>query len=410
MAQHILDVLKERGFIAQITYEEDLYKQLEQPTTFYVGFDPTADSLHIGHYIPIMAMAHMQRAGHKPIALMGGGTAMIGDQSGKTDMRKMMTVETIDSNVAHIKQQMSRFLDFGEGKAIIANNGDWLRHLNFIDFMRDIGSTFSVNKMLTAECYKARMATENGLSFLEFTYMLMQSYDFLELYHRYGCRLQMGGNDQWSNMLGGADLIRRKEQTSAYACTFQLLLTHDGRKMGKTEKGALWLDAAKTSPYDFYQYWRNIDDKDVEKCLGLLTFLPMDEVRRLGALEGSEINEAKKVLAYEVTKLVHGEEEAVKAQEAAAALFGGAGMGGSIPTTELTREGLAKDARVTTLLAMSKIAPSNSAARRLIQGGGVAVNDEKVSDVNAVVTEDMFAGDGLMLRSGKKKFHRFTLK
>ena len=410
MAQHILDVLKERGFIAQVTYEEDLYKQLEQPTTFYVGFDPTADSLHIGHYIPIMAMAHMQRAGHKPIALMGGGTAMIGDPSGKTDMRKMMTVETIDNNVAHIKQQMSRFLDFGEGKAIIANTGDWLRHLNFIDFMRDIGSTFSVNKMLTAECYKARMATENGLSFLEFTYMLMQSYDFLELYHRYGCRLQMGGNDQWSNMLGGADLIRRKEQTSAYACTFQLLLTHDGRKMGKTEKGALWLDATKTSPYDFYQYWRNIDDKDVEKCLGLLTFLPMDEVHRLGALEGSEINEAKKVLAYEVTKLVHGEEEAAKAQEAAAALFGGAGMGGSIPTTELTREDLARDARVTTLLAMSKIAPSNSAARRLIQGGGVAVNDEKVTDVNAVVTEDMFAGDGLMLRSGKKKFHRFTLK
>ena len=410
MAQHILDVLKERGFIAQVTYEEDLYKQLEQPTTFYVGFDPTADSLHIGHYIPIMAMAHMQRAGHKPIALMGGGTAMIGDPSGKTDMRKMMTVETIDNNVAHIKQQMSRFLDFSEGKAIIANNGDWLRHLNFIDFMRDIGSTFSVNKMLTAECYKARMATENGLSFLEFTYMLMQSYDFLELYHRYGCRLQMGGNDQWSNMLGGADLIRRKEQTSAYACTFQLLLTHDGRKMGKTEKGALWLDAEKTSPYDFYQYWRNIDDKDVEKCLGLLTFLPMDEVRRLGALEGSEINEAKKVLAYEVTKLVHGEEEAAKAQEAAAALFGGAGMGGSIPTTELTREDLAKDARVTTLLAMSKIAPSNSAARRLIQGGGVAINDVKVDNVNAVVTEDMFAGDGLMLRSGKKKFHRFTLK
>jgi len=410
MAQHILDILKDRGFIAQVTYEEDLYKQLENPTTFYVGFDPTADSLHIGHYIPIMAMAHMQRAGHKPIALMGGGTAMIGDPSGKTDMRKMMTVETIDNNVAQIKQQMGRFLDFSEDKAIIVNNGDWLRHLNFIDFMRDIGSTFSVNKMLTADCYKARMATENGLSFLEFTYMLMQSYDFLELYKRYGCRLQMGGNDQWSNMLGGADLIRRKEQTSAFACTFQLLLTHDGRKMGKTEKGALWLSAEKTSPYDFYQYWRNIDDKDVEKCLGLLTFLPMDEVRRLGALEGSQINEAKKVLAYEVTKLVHGEEEAIKAQEAAAALFGGAGMGGSIPTTELSREDLANDARVTTLLAMSEIAPSNSAARRLIQGGGVAVNDEKITDVNAVVTEEMFAGDGLMLRSGKKKFHLFVLK
>ena len=250
---HILDVLKERGFIAQTTFEEELYKQLEQPTTFYVGFDPTADSLHIGHYIPIMAMAHMQRAGHKPIALMGGGTAMIGDPSGKTDMRKMMTVETIDSNVAHIKDQMSRFLDFSDGKALIANNADWLRHLNFIDFMRDIGSLFSVNKMLTAECYKARMATDNGLSFLEFTYMLMQSYDFLELFHRYGCRLQMGGNDQWSNMLGGADLIRRKDHESAFACTFQLLLTHDGRKMGKTEKGALWLEPQKTSPFDFYQ-------------------------------------------------------------------------------------------------------------------------------------------------------------
>ena len=410
MAQHILDVLKERGFIAQVTYEEDLYKQLEQPTTFYVGFDPTADSLHIGHYIPIMAMAHMQRAGHRPIALMGGGTAMIGDPSGKTDMRKMMTVETIDSNVAHIKQQMSRFLDFGEGKAIIANNGDWLRHLNFIDFMRDIGSMFSVNKMLTAECYKARMATDNGLSFLEFTYMLMQSYDFLELYKRYGCCLQVGGNDQWSNMLGGADLIRRKEQGNAYACTCQLLLTHDGRKMGKTEAGALWLDPKKTSPYDFYQYWRNVDDKDVEKCLGLLTFLPMDEVRRLGALEGSEINEAKKVLAFEVTKLVHGEEEAVKAQEAAASLFGGAAMGGSIPTTEITAADLEKDARVTTLLAVCGLAPSNSAARRLVQGGGVSVNDEKISDVNAVVTAEQFGAEGLMLKSGKKKFHRILLK
>ncbi|MCI7737476.1 MAG: tyrosine--tRNA ligase [Clostridiales bacterium] len=410
MAQHILDLLKERGFIAQMTFEEELYKQLEQPTTFYVGFDPTADSLHIGHYIPIMAMAHMQRAGHRPIALMGGGTAMIGDPSGKTDMRKMMTVETIDANVAHIKEQMSRFLDFSEGKAIIANNGDWLRHLNFIDFMRDIGSLFSVNKMLTAECYKARMATDNGLSFLEFTYMLMQSYDFLELYKRYGCCLQVGGNDQWSNMLGGADLIRRKEQGNAYACTCQLLLTHDGRKMGKTEAGALWLDPKKTSPYDFYQYWRNVDDKDVEKCLGLLTFLPMDEVRRLGALEGSEINEAKKVLAFEVTKLVHGEEEAVKAQEAAASLFGGAAMGGSIPTTEITAADLEKDARVTTLLAVCGLAPSNSAARRLVQGGGVSVNDEKISDVNAVVTAEQFGAEGLMLKSGKKKFHRILLK
>ena len=410
MAEHVLDILRERGFLAQMTFEDELYEQLKNPTTFYVGFDPTADSLHIGHYIPIMAMAHMQKAGHRPIALMGGGTAMIGDPSGKTDMRKMMTIETIDSNVAHIREQMSRFLDFSEGKAIIANNADWLRHLNFIDFMREIGSMFSVNKMLTAECYKARMATENGLSFLEFTYMLMQSYDFLELFKRYGCRLQMGGNDQWSNMLGGADLIRRKEQTGAFACTFQLLLTHDGRKMGKTEKGALWLDPAKTSPYDFYQYWRNVDDADVGKCLGLLTFLPMDEVRRLSALQGSKINEAKKVLAFEVTKLVHGEEEAAKAAEAAAALFGGAAMGGSIPTTEITRDDLAKDARVTTMLTLCKLTKSNSDARRLVQGGGVSVNDQKIADVNAVLTEDMFGDEGVMLKSGKKKFHRLILK
>ena len=408
MAQHILDVLKERGFIAQVTYEEDLYKQLEQPTTFYVGFDPTADSLHIGHYIPIMAMAHMQRAGHKPIALMGGGTAMIGDPSGKTDMRKMMTVETIDNNVAHIKQQMSRFLDFSEGKAIIANNGDWLRHLNFIDFMRDIGSTFSVNKMLTAECYKARMATENGLSFLEFTYMLMQSYDFLELYHRYGCRLQMGGNDQWSNMLGGADLIRRKEQTSAYACTFQLLLTHDGRKMGKTEKGALWLDAEKTSPYDFYQYWRNIDDKDVEKCLGLLTFLPMDEVRRLGALQGSEINEAKRVLAFEVTKLIHGEEEATKAQQAAETLFGGAGMGGNIPTMEIPEAELAADARLIAWMTRAGMTKSNGEARKAVQQGGVSVNGEKIADPDFAFTAEMLSGEGALVKKGKKSFQRFV--
>ena len=407
---HILDVLKDRGFIAQMTFEDELYEQLKEPTTFYVGFDPTADSLHIGHYIPIMAMAHMQRAGHRPIALMGGGTAMIGDPSGKTDMRKMMTVETIDDNVAHIKAQMSRFLDFSEGKAIIANNGDWLRHLNFIDFMRDIGSLFSVNKMLTADCYKARMATDNGLSFLEFTYMLMQSYDFLELFKRYGCRLQMGGNDQWSNMLGGADLIRRKERESAFACTFQLLLTHDGRKMGKTEAGALWLDPAKTSPYDFYQYWRNVDDQDVEKCLALLTFLPMDEVRRLGALKDSAINEAKRVLAYEVTRLVHGEEEAARAQEAAAALFGGGALAGSVPTTQITAEQLAQDARVTTLAFLCGLCASKGEARKLVQGGGLTVGEEKVADVNAVLTAEQIGAEGILLRKGKKSYHRLVLK
>jgi len=407
---HILDILKERGFIAQVTFEDELYKQLEEPTTFYVGFDPTADSLHIGHYIPIMAMAHMQRAGHKPIALMGGGTAMIGDPSGKTDMRKMMTTETIDNNVECIKKQMSRFLDFSEGKAIIVNNGDWLRNLNFIEFMRDIGSMFSVNNMLRADCYRARMESENGLSFLEFTYMLMQSYDFLELFHRYGCRLEMGGNDQWSNMLGGADLVRRKDNEKAFACTFQLLLTHDGKKMGKTEKGALWLDPNKCSPFDFYQYWRNVDDKDVEKCLGLLTFLPMDEVRRLGALEGSAINEAKKVLALEVTKLVHGEEEAIKASEAAAALFAGGANSANIPSFELTAADLAEDARVSTMLVKSGLCKSQTEARQQIKSNAVSVGDQKVTDQNATITAEQFGEDGLMLQKGKKGFRRLILK
>lgn len=407
--EHILDILKERGFLAQMTFEDELYEQLKKPTTFYVGFDPTADSLHIGHYIPIMAMAHMQRAGHKPIALMGGGTAMIGDPSGKTDMRKMLTVETIDHNVECIRQQMSRFLDFSDGKALIVNNGDWLRHLNFIDFMRDIGSQFSVNRMLTAECYKARMATENGLSFLEFTYMLMQSYDFLELFHRYGCRLEMGGNDQWSNMLGGADLVRKKENEKAFACTFQLLLTHDGRKMGKTEAGALWLDPAKTSPYNFYQYWRNVDDKDVEKCLALLTFLPMDEVRRLGALKDAEINEAKKVLAYEVTKLVHGEEEAVKAAEAAEALFGGGASASNVPTLEISEDEWSQDSRISTLLVRSGLCKSQSDARKQIEQNAVSVNDLKISDPAAVLSKEQLGENGAMLKKGKKGFCRIVI-
>ena len=405
---HILDVLKERGFIAQVTFEDELYEQLKEPTTLYVGFDPTADSLHIGHYIPIMAMAHMQRAGHRPIALMGGGTGMIGDPSGKSDMRKMLTTEDIDHNVACIKKQMSRFLDFGEGGAIIANNADWLRDLNYIEFLREIGKYFSVNQMLTAECYKQRL--ERGLTFLEFNYMLMQGYDFLELFRRYGCRLEMGGDDQWSNMLAGADLIRRKEQERAFALTFKLLLTHEGKKMGKTEKGALWLDPEKTTPYEFYQYWRNVDDADVEKCLGLLTFLPMDEVRRLGALEGNEINEAKKVLAFEVTKLVHGEEEASKAANAASALFGGGAMGGSVPTTEITAEQLAADARLTSLMTMVGIAKSNSAARKLVEQNAVSLNDVKVTDVNYALRAEDIPADGLMIRSGKKTYHRIMLK
>lgn len=407
--EHILDILKERGFIAQTTFESELYEQLKEPTTFYVGFDPTADSLHIGHYIPIMAMAHMQRAGHKPIALMGGGTAMIGDPSGKTDMRKMLTTETIDSNVECIKKQMSRFLDFSDNKAIIVNNADWLRHLNFIDFMRDIGSMFSVNQMLTAECYKARMATENGLSFLEFTYMLMQSYDFLELFHRYGCRLEMGGNDQWSNMLGGADLIRRKEKEKAFACTFQLLLTHDGRKMGKTEAGALWLDPQKTTPYQFYQYWRNVDDKDVEKCLALLTFLPMDEVRRLGKLEGAEINEAKKILAYEVTKLVHGETEAAKAADAASSLFAGGAGSENIPALTVTKDELQSDARISSLLVRSGLCKSQGDARKQIEQNAVSLGDNKVNDPMAVISADSIGSEGILLKKGKKGFVRILL-
>lgn len=409
MMEHILDILKERGFIAQMTFEDELYDQLKNPTTFYVGFDPTADSLHIGHYIPIMAMAHMQRAGHKPIALMGGGTAMIGDPSGKTDMRKIMTVETIDHNVECIKRQMSHFLDFDDGKALIVNNGDWLRPLNFIDFMREIGSLFSVNRMLTAECYKARMATENGLSFLEFTYMLMQSYDFLELFRRYGCRLEMGGNDQWSNMLGGADLVRKKENEKAFACTFQLLLTHDGRKMGKTEAGALWLDPEKTSPYHFYQYWRNIDDKDVEKCLALLTFLPMDEVHRLGALKDAEINEAKKVLAFEVTKLVHGEEEATKAAEASASVFGRGTSAENMPTIELSVTELEQDARISTMLVRSGLCKSQSDARKQIEQNAVSINDQKITDTSATLSIDQLK-DSILLKKGKKGFCRIILK
>ena len=401
-----MDVLRERGFIAQTVYEDDLYKMLDnEKVTFYVGFDPTADSLHIGHYIPIMAMAHMQRAGHRPIALMGGGTGLIGDPSGKSDLRKMLTPEIVDHNVNCIKQQMSRFLDFSDGKALIVNNADWLRSLNYIDFLREVGVHFSVNRMLTAECYKQRM--EKGLTFLEFNYMLMQSYDFLELFRRYGCRVEMGGDDQWSNILSGADLIRRKEHEDAFAMTFKLLLTHDGRKMGKTEAGALWLDENKTSPYDFYQYWRNVDDQDVEKCLALLTFLPMEEVRRLGALQDAQINQAKKVLAFEVTKLVHGQEKAEAAAKAAEALFGGNALEGSVPTTRLSS--LEGCKRVIDLMVKAGLCKSLGEGRRLIAGGGVYVNDEKVASPDQEVGPQDFGAEGLMLRKGKKAYHRILL-
>ena len=406
---HGLDMLKERGFIAQVTFEEDLYKAMEKgPVTFYLGIDPTADSLHVGHFMPIIMASHLQKAGHRPIILCGGGTAMIGDPSGKTDMRKMLTKETIADNVAAIQKQLSRFMEFGEGKATMVNNGDWLLNLNYVDFLREIGAHFSVNRMLTAECYKRRM--ETGLTFLEFNYMIMQSYDFLQLFKTHGCRLQIGGDDQWSNMLGGADLIRRKEQEDAFALTCKLIMTHDGKKMGKTEKGALWLDPNRTTPYEFYQYWRNVADQDVERFLALLTFLPMDEVRRLGALKDAEINEAKKVLAFEITKMIHGEEEARKAADAAQALFAGGGASQNVPSFDVTADMLSEDNRVTTLLNLCGLCKSRGEARKMVESGAVAVADEKVTDVDARITADMIGADGLLLRKGKKGYCRLILK
>lgn len=406
---HILDLLKERGFIAQVTYEEDLYKQLEkEPTKFYIGFDPTAPSLHFGHFIPILAMMHMQRAGHIPIALVGGGTVMVGDPSGKSDMRKMLGREDIDRNVAKIHSQLSRFLQFKDGKALMANNADWLLDLNYIEFLRDIGVHFSVNRMLTAECYKQRL--ERGLTFLEFNYMLMQGYDFLQLFKRHGCRLQMGGDDQWSNMLAGADLIRRKEREDAFACTFRLLMTHEGKKMGKTERGALWLDPELCSPYEFYQYWRNVSDQDVAQSLSMLTFLPMEEVRRLSRLEGAEINEAKMALAFECTRIVHGQEEAQKAQEASAALFSGGSSSEEVPTYAISREELEADNRLTTILNSCGLCASRSEARKMVMQGAVMVGDEKISDVDYTLSFDGIGPDGLLLRRGKKNYMRLIAK
>ena len=353
----VYEDLKERGLIAQVTNEEAVRHLLDdEKITFYVGFDPTADSLHVGHFVPIMAMAHMQRAGHRPIALFGGGTAMIGDPTGKTDMRKMMTVETIDHNIECFKKQMSRLIDFSDGKAIIANNGDWLRNLNYIEFLREIGVHFSVNRMLAAECYKQRL--ERGLSFFEMNYMIMQSYDFLELNRRYGCQMQLGGDDQWSNMIGGVELCRRKDSKSVEAMTFTLLTTSEGKKMGKTEKGALWLDPNKTSPYEFYQYWRNVADADVMRCMRIVTFLPMDQIREMDTWQGSELNKAKEILAYEVTKLIHGKEEADKAQAAARALFVGGGDSEHMPTTELSRDELGDGIAILDLLVKTKLASS----------------------------------------------------
>lgn len=402
--KNAFDILKERGFIKQTVYEDDLYNQLgKEPTPFYVGFDPTADSLHIGHYIPVMAMAHMQRAGHKPIALFGGGTAMIGDPSGRTDMRQMMTRETIAHNVATFKKQMSRFLDFeGENPAIMVDNGDWLLNLNYIDFLREIGINFSVNKMLTAECFKTRY--ERGLNFLEFNYMLMQAYDFLVLYRKYGCKLEIGGNDQWSNILAGADLIRRLEGDSAYAMTFTLLETSDGKKMGKTAKGALWLDPNKTSPYEFYQYFRNVEDVKVEECLKLLTFMDLDEIADLVKYKDERINYAKARLAYEVTKLVHGEEEAEKAKRQAEGAF--SGNVDAMP--EVTIEGN-PDTVVVDAMVLTGVASSKSEARRLVEGGGVKIGDEKVTTVSAKLA-DFGVTDSFVLHKGKKVHVKVVLK
>ena len=408
MSRNVYDVLKERGLIAQTTHEEEIRELLgKEKVTFYIGFDPTADSLHVGHFLQMVVMKHMQDAGHRPIALVGGGTGHIGDPSGRTDMRQMMTTETINHNCERFKEQLSRIIDFSDGKAIMVNNADWLLDLNYVDFIRDIGSCFSVNKMLTAECFKQRL--EKGLSFLEFNYMLMQSYDFLMLNRKYNCKIELGGDDQWSNILGGIDLCRRKDQTQVYGMTFTLLTTSEGKKMGKTSKGALWLDAQKCSPFDFYQYWVNVQDNDVINCLKLITFVPMEEIHEMEKWEGQELNQAKKILAFEVTKLVHGEQEAIKARDAAEAIFANGGVSADMPTSEVTADDI-RDMTILDLLMQVKLIPSKGEGRRLIQQNGLSVNDQKVTDPNMAVTADLFANDGLIAKKGKKVYHRIVLK
>ena len=404
----VYDELVARGLIAQVTNEEEIREMIDNgKATFYIGFDPTADSLHVGHFMALCLMKRLQMAGNKPIALIGGGTAMIGDPSGRTDMRSMMTRETIDHNCACFKKQMERFIEFGEGKAQMVNNADWLLKLNYVDFIRDIGGCFSVNNMLRAECFKQRM--EKGLSFLEFNYMPMQSYDFYYLFQHYGCNMQFGGNDQWSNMLGGTELIRRKLGKDAHAMTITLLLNSEGKKMGKTAKGAVWLDPNKTSPFDFYQYWRNIDDADVMKCIRMLTFLPLDEIDAMDKWEGSELNKAKGILAYELTKLVHGEEEAEKAKTAALALFGGGANDADMPTTALTAQQLTDgEIAILDLMLACKLAPSKSEARRLVQQGGVFADDEKVASIDVRFTAEQLKA-GIKLRKGKKVYHKAIL-
>ncbi|MBD8929368.1 MAG: tyrosine--tRNA ligase [Clostridiales bacterium] len=404
----VYEELVERGLIAQVTDEEHIRDLVNNgKAVFYIGFDPTADSLHVGHFMALTLMKRLQEAGNKPIALIGGGTAMIGDPSGRTDMRQMMTKEMIDHNCECFKKQMSRFIDFGEGKAMMVNNADWLLDLNYVEVLREVGACFSVNRMLSAECYKQRM--EKGLSFLEFNYMIMQSYDFYSLYQKYGCNLQFGGDDQWSNMIGGMELIRRKLGKEANAMTITLLTNSEGKKMGKTQKGAVWLDAEKTTPYEFYQYWRNVDDGDVIKCMKLLTFIPMSEINEYAKLEGAELNKAKEALAYSLTELVHGKEEADKAQAAAKALFAGGADDSNMPTTEVEQSDL-EDGKITVLSLMIKagMIKSNGEGRRLIQQGGISVNDEKISDVFTSVSADELK-DSVIVKKGKKVFHKFTL-
>ena len=400
----VYEELKARGLIAQVTNEEEISKMVnEGRAVFYIGFDPTADSLHVGHFMALCLMKRLQMAGNKPIALMGGGTGMIGDPSGRTDMRTMMTRETIEHNCECFKKQMERFIDFGDGKAIMVNNADWLLDLNYIEFLRDIGPHFSVNRMLAAECYKQRM--EKGLSFLEFNYMLMQGFDFYMLYQKYGCNMEFGGDDQWSNMLAGTELIRRKLGKDAHAMTITLLLNSEGKKMGKTANGAVWLDPEKTTPYDFYQYWRNVDDGDVLKCLKLLTFLPIEEILAMETWEGAKLNEAKEILAFELTKLVHGEDEANKAQSAAKALFAGGGNLENMPSFTITMEDAREDVfDIVTLLHKSGLVATRSEGRRAVEQGGVVVNDEKITDFAASFKPDELRGDGLIVRKGKKKF------
>ncbi len=403
--ENVFDILKERGLIAQTTHENEIREMLgKEKIKFYIGFDPTADSLHVGHFLQMVVMRHMQNAGHTPIALVGGGTGHIGDPSGRTDMRQMMTKEVIDHNCECFKEQLSRIIDFSDGKALMVNNADWLLDLNYVEFIRDIGACFSVNQMLQAECFKQRL--EKGLSFLEFNYMLMQSYDFLMLNRKYDCKLELGGDDQWSNILGGLDLCRKKDQKQVYGMTFTLLTNSEGKKMGKTASGAVWLSAEKTTPYDFYQYWRNVDDADVIKCMKLLTFVPMDEIREFEKLEGSALNPVKERLAYEVTALVHGEEEAKKVQEAARAVFSG-GASGNMPTVEIAASDLGN---VMDVMVKAEIVPSKSECRRLIQQGGLTVGEAKVTDIAAEITADDFTDGEIIVKKGKKNFYKLIIK